>query len=202
MLLIAEEDGERCAGPTLLAGVAIGVGIIKLSSEALRQSSHLSLQMLSILVLELMGPLLVSVFGMALLLPRWIDRVEKSSSRHWGLLIASSALVGAGLMLMFFTASMIAGVLITPRDEMVTELMDLLASIEPRYFFRAVLRCTAFLAILCTWCLWRTSTALKKGHEKTYIASNLLLEGLMIGFTLKLIWLLIVNSFSNTGFGP
>jgi len=104
--------------------------------------------------------------------------------------------------LMFFTASMIAGVLLTPRDEMVTELMDLLASIDPRYFFRAVLRCTAFLAILCTWCLLRTSTALKKGHEKTYIASNLLLEGLMIGFTLKLIWLLIVNSFSNTGFGP
>ena len=199
ILLRAEKDGERCAGPTLLAGMAIGVGVIKLSSEALKQSSHLSLQMLSVLVLELMGPLLVSIFGMALLLPRWIERVGKSHSRELIQSASSSALVGACLMLMFSTAAISSGILTTPRGEHLTELMDLLASIEPRYFFRAILRCAAFLAILCAWCQWRAVAALKKGHSQTYIASNLLVEGLMIGFTLKLLWFLIINNFASSG---
>ena len=198
ILLRAEEDGERCAGPTLLAGMAIGIGVVKLSSEALKQSSHLSLQMLSVLVLELMGPLLVSIFGMALLLPRWIARVEKSHPRELSYSVSSSAVVGACLMLMFFTAAISSGILISPRSENFTELMDLLASINPRYFFRAILRCTAYLAILCAWCQWRASAALQNGHGETYIASNLLVEGLMISFTLKLLWLLIINNFTSS----
>lgn len=198
ILLRAEEDGERCAGPTLLAGIAIGVGVIKLSSEALKQSSHQSLQILSILVLELMGPLLVSIFGMALLLPRWIERVGKSHPRELSYSVSSSAVVGACLMLMFFTAAMSSGILISSRSENFTELMDLLASINPRYFFRAILRCTTFLAILCAWCQWRAAASLKSGHGRTYIASNLLVEGLMISFTLKLLWFLIINNFASS----
>ena len=91
-LLIAERDGERCAGPVLIAGIAVGVGVIQLSTQGLKQSSHLSLNLLSLLVLELIGPILVSVLGMALLLPRWIERVDQPdrgtgavpfSVQHW-----------------------------------------------------------------------------------------------------------------------
>lgn len=63
VLLIAERDGQRCAGPMLIAGIAIGVGVIQLSTGTLKESSLMSLQMLSLLVLELMGPLLVSAWN-------------------------------------------------------------------------------------------------------------------------------------------
>ena len=99
--------------------MAVGVGVIQLSTQGLKQSSHLSLNLLSLLVLELIGPILVSVLGMALLLPRWIERVEQAGSRHWRRSIFSAALVGALLMLMFFSASLLSGILITPRSEMV-----------------------------------------------------------------------------------
>ena len=63
--------------------MAVGVGVIQLSTQGLKQSSHLSLNLLSLRVLELIGPILVSVLGMALLLPRWIERVEQAGPRHW-----------------------------------------------------------------------------------------------------------------------
>ncbi len=85
VLLVAERDGQRCAGPVLIAGIAVGVGVIQLSTGTLKESSPLSLQMLNLLVLELMGPLLVSVLGMALVHPRWIVRVAAPARRAWPL---------------------------------------------------------------------------------------------------------------------
>ena len=32
VLLIAERDGQRCAAPVLVAGVAVGVGVIQLTT--------------------------------------------------------------------------------------------------------------------------------------------------------------------------
>ena len=190
VLLIAERDGQRCAGPVLIAGIAIGVGVIQLSTGTLKESSPMSLQMLTLLVLELMGPLLVSVLGMALLLPRWIDRVAETGHRAWHRSVPGAALIGIVLMLMFFSASLLAGILITPRSEMGVELLAILAKTSFMELLRSLLRSAGFLAALCAWCQWRAEGPLRQGHRKTYIVSNLLMEGLMIGIGLKLIWFL------------
>ena len=192
-LLIAERDGERCAGPVLIAGMAVGVGVIQLSTQGLKQSSHLSLNLLSLLVLELIGPILVSVLGMALLLPRWIERVDHAGSRHWRRSVLSAALVGALLMLMFFSASLLSGILITPRSEMVSELFELIGAIRLWDVVQSLVRCAGFLAALCAWCQWRSHNALRMGHAKTFIMSNLLVEGLMIGLSLKVLWSLMAQ---------
>lgn len=198
MLLIAERDGERCAGPVLIAGLTVGIGVVQLTTQALKQSSQLSLHLLVLLVLELMGPVLVSVLGMALLLPRWLERVEAARTRAWACNVPSAALVGALLMVMFLSASLVAGVLMTPRGEMISELMDLLREIQLRAVGRSILRCAGFLGLLCAWCQWRAHTGLVQGHAKSYIVSNLLAEGLMIGLSLKVIWFLIANAFAIT----
>lgn len=190
VLLIAERDGQRCAGPVLIAGIAIGVGVIQLSTGTLKESSPMSLQMLTLLVLELMGPLLVSVLGMALLLPRWIDRVAETGHRAWHRSVPGAALIGIVLMLMFFSASLLAGILITPRSEMGVQLLAILAKTSFMELLRSLLRSAGFLAALCAWCQWRSEGPLRQGHRKTYIVSNLLMEGLMIGIGLKLIWFL------------
>ena len=144
-------------------------------------------------MLELIGPILVSVLGMALLLPRWIERVEQAGSRHWRRSIFSAALVGALLMLMFFSASLLSGILITPRSEMVGELLELIGAIRLWDVVQSFVRCAGFLAALCAWCHWRSHNALRMGHAKTYIMSNLLAEGLMIGLSLKVLWSLIAQ---------
>ena len=193
ILLVAERDGQRCAGPVLIAGIAVGVGVIQLSTGSLKESSPLSLQMLSLLVLELMGPLLVSVLGMALLLPRWIDRVASTGHRAWRRSVPGAALIGIVLMLMFFSASLLAGILITPRSELGIELLALLAKTSFVELLRSLLRSAGFLAALCAWCQWRAEGPLRQGHRKTYIVSNLLMEGLMMGIGLKLIWFLVTK---------
>lgn len=193
VLLTAERDGQRCAGPVLIAGMAVGVGVIQLSTSTLKESSPLSMQMLCVLVLELMGPLLVSVLGMALLLPRWIDRVAATGHRAWRRSVPGAALIGIVLMLMFFSASLLAGSLITPRGEMGAELIALLVKTSFIGLLLSLLRSAGFLAALCAWCQWRAEGPLRQGHRKTYIVSNLLVEGLMIGIGLKLIWFLVMQ---------
>ena len=194
--MVAERDGQRCAGPILIAGIAVGVGVIQLTTSTFKQSSTVSLQMLSVLVLELMGPLLVSVLGMTLLLPRWIDRVARIGRRTWRLSVPGAALLGFLMMVMFFSASLFAGILITPQNETVEQLLALLAKIRFIGLFRSLLRSAGFLAALCAWCQWRAKSSLHKGYRKTYIISNLLMESLMIGIGLKLIWFLLAKFFA------
>ena len=195
VLLIAERDGQRCAGPVLIAGIAVGVGVIQLSTGTLKESSPLSLQMLNFLVLELIGPLLVSVLRMALLLPRWIDRLAAKGRRAWRRSVPGAALIGIVLMLMlmFFSASLLAGILVTPRSELGVDLMALLAKTSFLELVRSLLRSAGFLAALCAWCQWRAQGPMRQGHRKTFIVSNLLMEGLMIGIGLKLIWFLVAQ---------
>jgi hypothetical protein len=69
--------------------------------------------------------------------------------------------------------------------------MALLAKTSFFELLRSLLRSAGFLAALCAWCQWRAEKPLHQGHRKTYIVSNLLMEGLMIGIGLKLTWFLV-----------
>ena len=99
-LQLAERCGERCGGPVLLAGLVLGLGVVELSSGALGQTSRFSLELLILLVLQLVGPMLVTLIAMALLLPRWLER---STDRHggWETSLLASALVGVVLLTCF-----------------------------------------------------------------------------------------------------
>ncbi|WP_415398734.1 hypothetical protein [Synechococcus sp. W4D4] len=83
VLNTAERNGQRCGGPVLLSGMVVGAGLVELSAGPLGQSSRFSLELLTMLVLQLVGPLVVSLLGMALMMPNWLDRVERRGSRAW-----------------------------------------------------------------------------------------------------------------------
>ena len=91
-----ERDGQRCGGPVVLAGFAVGFGLVTLSSS-LGQASRFGLELLVLVKLQLMGPVLVSLLAMALLLPRWIDRVVQHGGRAWH--HSLPAAMGTGLLL-------------------------------------------------------------------------------------------------------
>ena len=187
-----ERNGQRCGGPILLAGFAMGYGLVALSSS-LGQSSRFALELLVLVKLQLLGPALVSLLAMALLLPRWIDQVETRESKAWHHCIPAAALSGFLLMLMLFVAALIGGVLASPRADLAQEFNELLSEIQLSDLLRPLIRSGAFLAVLCGWSQWRAVNALRQKLPLALVVSNLLVEGLMLALLLKLIWVFSID---------
>ena len=193
-----ERDGQRCGGPVVLAGFAVGFGLVTLSSS-LGQASRFGLELLVLVKLQLMGPVLVSLLAMALLLPRWIDRVVQ----HGALASLLPAAMGTGLllMLMLFVAALVGGVLASPRADLVQEVKELLSGIQLTDLLRPLIRSGAFLAVLCGWSQWRAMNALEQKLPLALVVSNLLMEGLMVALLLKLIWVFSLDPPSLQSLG-
>ena len=187
-----ERNGQRCSGPVLLAGFAMGYGLVTLSSS-LGQSSRFALELLVLVKLQLLGPALVSLLAMALLLPHWLDRVESRGSKAWHHCLPAAALAGLVLMLMLFVAALIGGVLASPRADLAQEFNELLSGIQLSDLLRPLIRSGAFLAVLCGWSQWRGGNALQQKLPMALIVSNLLVEGLMLALLLKLIWVFSID---------
>ena len=188
----SERNGQRCGGPVLLAGFAMGYGLVTLSSS-LGQSSRFALELLVLVKLQLVGPALVSLLAMALLLPHWLDRVESRGSKAWHHCLPASALAGLVLMLMLFVAALIGGVLASPRADLAQEFNELLSGIQLSDLLRPLIRSGAFLAVLCGWSQWRGVNALQQKRPMALVVSNLLVEGLMLALLLKLIWVFSID---------
>lgn len=193
VLNTAERNGQRCGGPVLLSGMVVGAGLVELSAGPLGQSSRFSLELLTMLVLQLVGPLVVSLLGMALMMPNWLDRVERRGSRAWLVSVPASALLAAVLLLLFLISSFCAGALTTPRNDLIGEARALLSGVAFKDVLRAMLRCSFFLACICAWSQWRGYQELKRQRHPALMVSNLLMEGLMVLFALKLLWISILD---------
>ena len=188
MLALAERDGQRCGGPVLLAGLVVGFGVVELAAGPLGQTSRFSLELLILLVLQLMGPMLVTVLAMVLLLPSWLERVERLGLKAWRQSVPAAALTGSLLLLLFLTAAVTGGVLASPRGDLIGEIRDLLSGVLLVDLLRAWLRAGVFLAAICGWSQWRVARGLRRGTPVSEQVSNLLVQGLMVLLALKLLW--------------
>lgn len=191
-LRLAERTGERCGGPVLLAGLVLGLGVVELSSGALGQTSRFSLELLILLVLQLVGPMLVTLIAMALLLPRWLQRSPERNGA-WGPSLAASALVGGLLLLLFLASAITGGVLASPRADLLAELGDVFSGVVLSDLLRSGLRASLFLAVLCGWSQRRGHRRLQRGVAPELVSSDLMVEGLMLLLGLKLLWITAID---------
>lgn len=202
MLHLAERQGQRCGGPILLAGLVLGAGVVELGSGPLGQTSRFSLELLTLLVLQLVGPMVVTLLAMALLLPLWLAHVERHGERAWRVALPAAALVGALLLLWFLIAALVGGVLASPRADLIGELRDLLGGVLLTDVLRSLLRAAVFLVILCAFSQWRGHRKLGQGLDPALVSSNLLGEGLMLLLGLKLVWIIALDPLQLGGVAP
>lgn len=191
-LQLSERCGERCGGPILLAGLVLGIGVVELSSGALGQTSRFSLELLVLLVLQLVGPMLVTLIAMALLLPRWLER-DPATRPVGASSITSSALVGGLLLLLFLVAALSGGVLASPRADLIAEFSDVLSGVLLSDLLRSTLRSAFFLAVLCGWSELRGGRRLRRDVDPALVSSDLMVEGLMLLLGLKLFWITAID---------
>ena len=67
----------------ILAGLLIGLGMVQLASGPMSQTSRFSLELLILLIHQLVGPMLMALLALALLLPRWMARIELAGQVSW-----------------------------------------------------------------------------------------------------------------------
>lgn len=197
-LRLAERNGERCGGPVILAGLLLGLGVVQLASGPLAQTSRFSLELLILLVLQLVGPMLVALLALALLLPRWMERIRAEGARGWTQSVPAAALVGALLLLMFLVAAVCGGVMASPRADLIGEFRELLAGVLLPDVLRACVRAGVFLGLLCGWCQWRTQVGIHAGKDAARLVSDQLAEGLVLLLTVKLIWISLIDPLHLT----
>jgi hypothetical protein len=191
-LQLVERCGQRCGGPVLLAGLLLGFGVVELSSGALGQTSRFSLELLILLVLQLIGPMLVTLIAMALLLPTWLEgRADRLTG--WRCAWAASAPLGVVLLLLFLMAALIGGVLASPRADLVSEFRDVLRGVLLADLLRSSLRAGLFLLVLCGWSQIRGRRRLQAGVAPALVSSDLMVEGLMLLLGLKLLWITAID---------
>lgn len=185
----AERCGQRCGGPVVLAGLVLGLGLVELSSGVLGATSRFSLELLMLFVLQLVGAMLVSLIGMALLLPIWLEpRPIKPIS-----ILVSSAIVGALLQVILVASSAIGGVLASPRADLFAEVQEVLMGVHWSGLLRSVARAAFFLSVLCGWSQWRARQRQHHVSSRVRLSSDLMAEGLMLLLALKLIWIVALD---------
>lgn len=157
----------------------LGIGVVELSSGTLGQTSRFSLELPILLVLQLVGPMLVTLIAMALLLPMWLEGSPNHDGGRGSSLVAS-ALVGNLLLLFFLAAAITGGVLASPRADLMSEFSDVLRGVLLTDLLRSCLRAAFFLAMLCGWRQLRGQRQLQNNVAPTLVSSDLMVKGLML----------------------
>jgi hypothetical protein len=192
-LAVTELDGQRCAGLVILAGVVLGAGLVQLFSSVGGQTSRFSLELLALVVLQLAGPLMVSLLAILRLNPDWQERSRVEGRGAWRSVVLPAVPLGALLMLMFLASAMGAGVLATPRSDMTGELRELLASLRSSDVLRTVIRTSVFLAAASAWSLRLHRIGLRQQRDAVVIQNDSLLQSVTLVLVLKLFWIIAID---------
>jgi len=192
-LALVDRDGQRCAGLVLLSAVVVGSGAVQLLTGQLALTSAVSLKVLTTMLLQLFGPLLVAVIVLVRLMPDWVGRSQVQGPAAWRSTVLPAGPMALVLMLQFLGAGLLAGVLASPRADLAGELTEILGDLRLVDLLRALLRCALFLMAAAGWTLRETALGLRRGEAPAMLVGDGLLHGLVLVLILKLFWILVID---------
>jgi hypothetical protein len=189
-LAVAEADGQRCAGLVILTGVVLGAGLVKLFSGPGGQTSRFSLELVVLVVLQLVGPLIVTLLAIVRLNPLWQDRGEREGGTAWRSVVLPCLPLSLLLMLMFIVAAVLAGVLASPRGDLVGEVRELLGGLRGIDVLRTLVRSSLFLVAASAWSLRLHAIGRRQQHQPGAIQNDSLMQSVTLVLVLKLFWIM------------
>ncbi|MCP9809402.1 hypothetical protein KBY58_08145 [Cyanobium sp. HWJ4-Hawea] len=192
----AELDGIRCGGPVILAGFVIGVGLVQVAAGPLGLASRNICELVILLVLHLVGPLVITALALVQLAPTWLQRVEQRGLAAWRTSVPAAALVAPFLLVIFLISALTSGVLFTPREDLVGEFGEVLASLQLHSLLLTWVRSSFFFAIICGWSLHHSEKCLLRRQPPAEIASELVGRGIVLLMVLKFAWLVLATPIS------
>lgn len=193
VLRFAERDGLRCGGSVILAGFVTGTGLVEVAAGPLGLASRDICVLMILLVLQLAGPVMVTVVALMQLAPTWLERVEAFGPGVWRVTVPAAGLVAPLLLTVFLVATLVSGALVTPRADLAGELGDVLRGLQLRDLLVTWVRTSVFFAIISAWSVRRCRLGLWRQVPQGEIVSELLNHGIVMILLLKLVWIVAVD---------
>jgi hypothetical protein len=94
------------------------------------------------------------------------------------------------LMLMFIVAAVLAGVLASPRGDLVGEVRELLGGLRGIDVLRTLVRSSLFLVAASAWSLRLHAIGRRQQHQPGAIQNDSLMQSVTLVLVLKLFWIM------------
>jgi hypothetical protein len=175
---------------TILMGAGLGAAFTQLMIGPLGQSSDLSLAALALIGIQVIGPA-----GVVLI---WVTRCAPERVAHGEGLrqdVATAILCVIGLLPYFLGALVLAGMLLTPRDDLASEVDRLMGSLDPLDLLLSLLNtalCGAAAALVCL----RKAAQLRRSPDRfAGIIADAIAESFAVVVALQLLWATVLKPF-------
>ncbi len=177
----------------IVMGAGLGAGMTSLMVGPLSQSSDLALEALALIGLQIFGPV-----GVALI---WTSRraaLQVARITPWRRSIAAASLSAMALLPYFLGALLLAGMLITPRDDLGSEVDRLLGSLDPWTLPQSLLRTALLTGAAAAVCHRKARQLLRAPQELPRLVADATTECFLVVVVLEVVWILLIDPFRIT----
>jgi hypothetical protein len=190
LLRAIERDGKHCADEAILAGLFVGAGSVYIA-EKLQQSNAFGLLLLVNASLNLAGPIACALLITVRLSPYWVRYYRLGMGVAWLRVVVPAAITGAILNFYFLLASVVAGILISSRQDVIGEFQLVFAAIRPADLALSSLEASIYVMIASTWTLVESKSSIGKGKPIALVISSVTIHVFATVMATKIAWIFV-----------
>ena len=190
LLRAIERDGKHCADEAILAGLFVGAGSVYIA-EKLQQSNAFGLLLLVNASLNLAGPIACALLITMRLGPYWVRYYRLGMGAAWLRGVVPAAVTGAILNFYFLLASVVAGVLISSRQDVIGEFRLVFAAVRPADLALSSLEASVYVMIASSWALVESRSSIGKGKPIALVISSVTVHVFAAVMATKIAWIFV-----------
>ena len=190
LLRAIERDGKHCADEAILAGLFVGGGSVFIA-EKLHQSNAFAFLLLVNTSLNLAGPIACALLITMRVSPYWVGYSRLGMGAAWLRVVAPAAVTGAILNFYFLLASVVAGVLLSSRQDVIGEFRLIFAVIKPADLAFSSLEASVYVMVASTWALIESRSSIGKGKPIALVISSVTVHVFAAVMATKIAWIFV-----------